>query len=222
MKILINDKEVIFPSSLGEMTLKQRIEFQNTHGDLLETMYKSIQEIEDPDDQEIELAEFRIEAAIRGVSFFTGISVEDLKQAESLNKLLTYYTSSLAVVFEEENKLLENPKTEFTWRGEAWHLHVPELKNGDKLTFGEFIDSKQIIQNMVKLGKNRWECLIPLAAIYLKKEGEIYQESFLYEGSERLALMEELPMDIALHVGFFLSNSLSLFIQTFQSSTNPV
>jgi len=58
-----------------------------------------------------------------------------------------------------------------------------------------------------------------LSAIYLRKKGEEYDESFLYEGSDRLELMKQLPMDIALAVGFFLSSSMNLYINHFQSFT---
>lgn len=221
MKIWINNKEVIIPSTLREITLKKRIDFHETHGKLLEAMYESIMAMEDPDEKEIELALFRITSAIHALSFFSNIPIEILRDSDHLDKLLGYYNSSLALIFEEEKKLQDKPQTSFVWKEQEWFLHVPELKHGDKLTFGEFIDSKQIIQNMVNLGKNRWECLIPLAAIYLKKEGEIYEESFLYEGSDRLKLMEELPLDIALSVGFFLSSSLNSFTEVFQSFINP-
>jgi hypothetical protein len=221
LRIKINNEDKIIPSSLREITLKQRIDFQTQHGNELDAMYKSIMEMEDLDEQELELVQFRIESVIRGVSFFTDISVDDLKESNALDHLVNLYTSSLAVIFEEEKKIQEDIEYEFTWEnGEVWHLQAPEIKHGDKLTFGQFIDSKQVIQNLLNLGKNKWECLIPLCAIYLKRDGEEYEESFLYEGSERLRLMEKLPMDIALNVGFFLSGSLSLFITTSQSSIN--
>jgi len=55
-------------------------------------------------------------------------------------------------------------------------------------------------------GKSKVEILQYLCAIYLRKAGEEYKEEFLYENSERLNLMLTLPMDIAIHVGFFLSS----------------
>lgn len=220
MRIKINNEDKIIPSSLREITLKQRIDFQTQHGNELDAMYKSIMEMEDLDEQELELAQFRIESVIRGISFFTEIPIDDLKQSNALDYLVNLYTSSLAVIFEEEKKIQEDIEYEFTWNKETWYLQAPEIKHGDKLTFGQFVDSKQVIQNLLNLGKNKWECLIPLCAIYLKRDSEEYQESFLYEGSERLKLMQDLPMDIALNVGFFLSSSLNLFITTSQSSLN--
>lgn len=215
MRVQINDKVVNIPSSLNEITLKQRIEFQNEHGNVLDDMVKSILALEDEDEKQLELTQFQFEKMFRSFSFFSGIPVEALKESQFIDEIASIYYSCLAVLFEQENQL--KPLREFLWNGELWYLQSPELKNGDRMTFGELIDSKQIIQDMIKLGKGDWERLLPLCCIYLRKRDEIYQESFLYEDSERLKLMEQLPLDIALQVGFFLSSSLNMFMATSQS-----
>lgn len=221
MRLQINNKEVNIPSSLSEITLRQRIDYQSVHGDLLAEMQKSILETKDDEIRELELIELQFERMFRTVSFFTGFSVESLKESEYVDTLFNIYISSIDRVFEDEQQEWKDMKYDFVWEGEEWELHTPELKNGDRMTFGEFIDSKQMIQSMVGLGRNRWECLVPLCAIFLRKKGEPYKESFLYEDSERLRLMENLPLDIALQVGFFLSSSLTIFRKTFQSFSSP-
>jgi len=218
MRVQLNGETVVIPSSLSEITLKQRIEFQAQYGDQLDAMLKSILEIEDPDEKEIELTQFQIERMVRTVAFFLNTTVDALKESQSLDQIANLYYPNLSLLLEEENI---TPKYEFEWIDSKWHLHVPELKNGHKMTFGEFIDSKQIIQDLLGLSKNKWECLIPLCAIFLRKEGEEYQESFLYEDSDRLKLMETVPLDIAIQVGFFLSNSLNTFIKTSLSFHRP-
>jgi hypothetical protein len=130
-----------------------------------------------------------------------------LKTSEFLDKIAGIYYANLQTLFEEEAAI--ELRTEYTWKGQIWELHPPELKHGDKMAFGEFIDSKQLVKDLHDLGQNKWQIMLRLAAIYLRKQGEAYEESFLYDDSERLKLMRDLPMDIALSVGFFLNSSLN-------------
>lgn len=219
MRLRINDKDCVIPSSLEEITLKQRIDFQREHGDLLDEMYKSIMEIEDESEQQLELIQWNLEKMFRTVSFFTGFDIESLRQSEFVDDIFGIYMTTMEQVFEDERQIEQFAEYNFVWNHEEWEIHQPELKNGSKMTFGEFIDSKQIVQDMVNLGKNHWECLVPLCAIYLRKKNEAYKESFLHADSERLQLMESLPLSIALQVGFFLSSSLSMLAKLFPSST---
>ena len=75
---------------------------------------------------------------------------------------------------------------------------------------------------MHELGAGNWDVIPYLASIYLRKDGEKFEESWLSEGSERLELMNDLPMDIAVAVAFFLQNSMSLYLKTFPSLQQEV
>ena len=214
MQICLNDEWVNIPASTAEITLKQKIDFQAQYGDELDLMAKSISEMKDLE-KELETLQFQFEQMFRTFAFFTNTTVEALKESEFIDKIASIYYSCLSQMntLDEIQDLVQTHE----WNGEEWVIDHPQLKNGDRITFGEFIDAKQIIQNMLGLSKNRWECLIPLCAIFLRKKDELYDQSFLYEDSERLKLMETVPLSIALHVGFFLSISLSIYTQTFQS-----
>lgn len=179
-------------------------------------MYESILKMSEQD-QELEFVQFHFEKMFRSFAFFAGTTVEAIKESEYIDEVARIYYSSIKVLLENEDEL--SFEREFVWNDEIWILQSPELKHGDKMTFGELIDSKQIIQDLIKLGASQWECLLPLCAIYLRKQEEVYEENFLYEGSERIHLMESLPLDIALQVGFFLSSSLNMFRKVSQSST---
>ena len=167
-------------------------------------------------DRDLEFIQFQFEKMFRTFSFFSGINVESLKQSSFIDEIANYYFSSMKILFEDEQQLeLQN---EFTWKNETWYLHPRELSNSSKMTFGEFIDSKQLIKDMIEMGAGKWEYMLPLCAIYLRKENEPYKEEFLFERSERMALMRELPMDIAMQVGFFLTSSMNMFLTTLKSS----
>lgn len=218
MRITVNDIEVIIPSSLSEMTLGQRIDFQIEHGNELDEMVKSIMAIKDEQEKELETIEFFFEKMFRTFAFFAGTTVEAVKESSFIDEISSIYHSSMAVLFEEEQSL-EVQRFHY-FKNEQWELQPPQLKNGDRMSFGEFIDSKQLVKDMVELGKGKWEYLLPLCAVYLRKKDELYDESFLYEGSERLTLMRDLPMDIAMQVGFFLSSTQNIYMNTLKSSGN--
>lgn len=199
----------MIPSSLDDITLRQKIDYQQKIGDELDAKAKEIFDIQDEVLREIEIVNFQIEKMFKSFAYFANCTIESLQQSEFVSKIANIYYVSIGLLFEEEAAI--DLKQEFTWNDEVWKLAAPELTHGDQTTFGEFIDSKQIVQDMAKLGRSRWEALIPLSAVFLRKEDEPYDKSFLYEGSERLKLMETLPLSIALQVGFFLSTSLNMF-----------
>lgn len=219
MTIEVNGIPVEFPTTLRDITLKQRIDFQKEHGNLLDDMQKQVLAIEDETERELDKVQLSFEKMYRTVAFFMNATVDAVKETQFIDTIANIYFTSANLLFEEERDLVH--QTDFIWNDVEWTISPPLLKNGDKMTFGEMIDAKQMVQDMISLGKNKWECLLPLAAIFLRKKDEKYEESFLYEGSERLKLMESLPMDLALHVAFFLSSSVNIFISIFQYSSPP-
>lgn len=216
MRVKVNDKEVIIPSSLSEITIGQRIEFYNQYGRQLDEMLDSIQQMKDDEFKELELIEWHNEKMYRTFAFFANTTPEALKQSKFIDEVGNLYYACLHVLLEEEKEL--EFKREFIWKGETWELAEPKLKQDDRMTFGEMIDSKQIVKDMIELGRGKWEYMVRLCAIYLRKKGEPYDESMVYEDSDRLKQMNELPMDIALQVGFFLSSSMNFLINTLTSS----
>lgn len=217
MRIILNGKEFNIPSSLNEFTLQQRIDYDLQQGSRLLEMEKSINEMEDGIHKDLEWAQYRFEVMYATFSFFSGVAVEVLKSSEYVGEIASIYYASMAQLFEEPRDPNEI-KREFMWQECKWVIQPPEVRHGDRMTFGEMIDAKQIIKDMAELGKGRWEFLLPLCAIYLRKEGEDYDESFLYEDSERLELMKTLPIDIAIHIGFFLNDTQLIYLKTSQFS----
>lgn len=217
MRLTINGNQVVIPSSLSEFSLGQRIEFQEEYGNDLDAWAQRILAMEDGIDKELEVTEFQFEKMFRTFAFFAGCTPEALKDSEFVDDIANIYYSCLSVLFENEDKV--ELQQEYIWKGEAWVLHPPALKHGDKMTFGEFIDAKQIVKDLSDLGKSQWDKLLRLSAIYLRRPSEEYQEAFLYDNSERIELMKELPMDIAISVGFFLTGSMQLYMNHFRSSS---
>lgn len=219
MRILINDKEVVFPSSLSEFTLGQRIAFHTEHGELLDKMLESILAMEDESEREIEMMNLHLEKMFRTFAFFAGCTLEAVKDDKFIDDVARIYYACLSVLFDEEKNI--ELQQSFAWKDEEWVIATPELKHGDRMKFGEFIDAKQTIKNMADLGKDKWEAMLPLCAIYLRKKDEPYKQEFLYEGSDRMEEMKQLPMNIAMQVGFFLNSIVNFYLNTLQSFGSP-
>lgn len=216
MRVQLNDIEFTFPSSLEEFTLGQRVEFHNQYGRDLEEMAKAVIAMEDGWEKDVEAVTLRFEQMFAAFSFFSGVPVDVLKESEFIDDIAAIYQANMATLFESEEA--QELQLQFEFNGEVWEIHPPELKNGSKMTFGEFIDSKQIVKDCMELGQGKWDYLPQLCAIYLRKRGEAYREEFAWPDSDRVKLMHSLPMSIAMQVGFFLSSSMNLYIATSPSS----
>jgi len=200
MQILVNDKLIDLPTSLSSITLGERIRFHDQYSGSLDEEITRITAMEEGPLKDLEWAHFNIDIACKTFSFFSGIDLTVVREAESLTTIMQVYSIVKASLLEEPE--LEE-KTTFNWKGEIWEIQPPTLQADSKITFGEFIDSKQILQDMHAVGVGKWDSLLRLCAIYLRKQGEAYEKTFALENSPRLELMKTLPMDIALHVGFF-------------------
>ncbi len=216
MKIRINDNILHLPTSLSEITLGDRIRFYHEYGKELDETVNRINAMEEGPLKDLEWAHFNIDIACKTFSFFTGIDLDVVREAESLTTILQIYSIIKACLLEEPE--LQEQRS-FNWNGEVWEIASPILGPDNKITFGEFTDSKQILQDIYELGQGKWESLRRLCAIYLRKKGEAYDKTFALDNSLRLELMNKLPMDIALHVGFFLKSSMHIYWNTLACST---
>lgn len=215
MQILVNDTLVNIPSSLSEITLEERIRFHDQYGASLDEEITRITAMEEGQLKDLEWSHFHIDIACKTFSFFSGIDLDIVREAESLTTIMQIYNIVKTCLIEEPE--LEATTT-FNWKGEIWKIQPPILQADSAITFGEFIDSKQILQDMYELGAGKWDSLLRLCAIYLRKQGEGYEKTFALDNSPRLELMKSLPMDIALHVGFFLTNSMHIYWNTLACS----
>lgn len=219
MEFAYKNKKYKFPTSLREITLRQRIEFDAVYGkQILEEqnlVYKKDDNSEALPVDQVEEMLFKIATANKNFSFFTGIPLTEVERDIPIETVLTIYHACFHVLYEEqENITLEE---QYFWKDEFWQIEKPQLTYQSEITFNELIVSKQIVKQMHDLGAGHWESMPFLAAIFLKREGEVFDENWLAPDSERVKEMYELPMDVAIAVGFFLAISTSLYTKTSQS-----
>lgn len=219
MKLKIEGKQYTLPASLAAVTLSQRIEFDRQYGKALREQLKKIFELKDEQQKEMAFTDYHLDVACQSLSFFAGIPLDVMKNT-AIEDMLAIYHATMKGYAEDmdfTNKDFEL-KNEFAWKDSIWILAAPELKNESKMTFGEFITSKQVVQNMMDLGDEKWGALLPLCCIFFRKKSEAFNEEFISEGSERYELMKSLPLEFAIHVAFFLKNCQSSWVNTFLSS----
>lgn len=216
MKFIFQKKAYEFPTSLSSITLRQRIDFNTQYGrDLFEERVKLLEIEEESEEKDSKLTELYLMTACKTFSFFSGIPLEDVVKIP-INQVMNVYENCMKGLLDQQEDIeLQN---EFVWNDEIWILGAPELTYQSNLSFNQFLTSKQIAKALHDMGLGMWETLPKLCAIFLKKDGEEFDEAWIADGNERHELMLDLPLDIALQVGFFLKSSMISFSQTFQSS----
>jgi hypothetical protein len=219
MKLKIEGKQYNLPASLAAVTLSQRIEFDRLYGKALREQLKKIFELKDELQKEMAFTDYHLDVACQSLSFFAGIPLDVMKNT-AIEDMLAIYHATMKGYAEDmdfTNKEFEL-KNEFAWNDLIWTIAAPELKSDSKMTFGEFITSKQVVQNMMDLGDEKWGALLPLCCIFFRKKGEAFNEEFISEANERYELMKSLPLEFAIHVAFFLSASQLSWRNTSQFS----
>ena len=219
MEFKYKKKVYNIPASLQDYTLGQRIEFDEIHGEeirqLHQEVFKKGEDGNELEPDELEVMMMSIAVATMNLSFFTGIPIQEVQENISVDDVMNIYYSCFHQLNEQQDNL--DLRTEFLWNDEFWYLESPELSYDSKITFNELITSKQIVKQMAEVGAGNWQGMLYLSAIYLKRKDEQFEESWMQEGSERLELMKDLPLDIALNVAFFLQSSMTMYMKTFQS-----
>lgn len=221
MHFKINGTDVDVPSDLSQVTLGQFLTYWQEHGRELQKRVEAIGKTtyDDEFDQSIDLLEVELDEACAWYSFFTGYDFETIKQQQS-NLLLSQYRAIKDVLnkSEEETYVLNQ---EIKWKDAVWTIRDWKVTPNSDFTFNELLTSKEASRQIHSLGKGKWEALPYLCAVFFRKKGEFFKDDFVMEGSERLKLLQDLPMSIALQVAFFLSISISISKEVFQSLKLP-
>jgi hypothetical protein len=209
----INGETYAFPSTLREITLQRRVDFQKQHGDALKKELKRVAEIKNDTLRDLEFTVYHSDFACRSVAFYGGVPLDIIRNT-SMDDVFAVYNAVTNIYSEETDfsKPEHVIQHDIEWKGELWEIAPAELKQDSTMSFGEVIDSKQIVQNIYDLSEDRWESLLYLCCVFLRKKGEPYSKLLAAEGSPRLQIMRELPLDLALNVGFFLTGLIGSYL----------
>lgn len=237
MVITINKERKEVPFDLSVISLGKFIEFHEAHGRKLERELSEIlsrdyfkilksKGFSDISQEDIDLhrhmdIDLHLDKeALAWCTFWTGYDFEELIGQPSIQPVLDYYRL-LKFLLKESEEDAKNLTEDIQWNGEAWSIQDFKVNPASDMTFNEIITSKEIMRQVYAIGKGKWEGLPYLCAVFLRKKDEAFSDELIYEGSERLKLMQELPMDIALRVAFFLSICVATWSKTSVSLENP-
>lgn len=219
MNFTINGQEYRYPTTLSEITLGQRVEYQRTYGNDLEARAKEIEDMPDTPEKEYAIEEYYVDVAIKSFSFFTGMSLEECGQVR-LQDILNVYQVTLEGLLSQQQELSYIGSFEIA--GEIWKLAPIAITPVSEITYDEFLHAKEYDRLLRKLEQGSWEVLPYLCCIFLRKEGEPFTEELVSDGSDRMKFMLSLPLDIAIQVGFFLSNLINISSNILPHSSLPM
>lgn len=227
MEILIDKTRHIIPFDLSNITIGEYVEYYDLYGRALDDKLKEIVErdyskqIGDEEMQflnkEIDVQNHMDQEALSWIAFWSKSDITVLKSSKSIEPLLYQYRVMRFQIKDQEEQAKVFPQF-IDWNDEQWEIQDFVVDPASGMTFNEVITSKEVIRQLASLGKGRWDSLPYLCCIFLRKKGEPFKDGFIQDTGERMKLMQTLPLNHALTVGFFLSICVNSWETTFQFS----
>jgi hypothetical protein len=220
MTITINGADHNVPSDVSAIPLGKFVEWYSVYGKELDEQLDAIlNEEKEEFEKAIDLQLHLDKEAISWYSFFTGFNFFESYDYD-LTDILIQYRIIRELIKESEQACRTYPITH-EWNGTEWAIQDFAITPGSRMTFDEIITSKEVMRQINKLGQGRWEALAYLCCIFLRLKDESYKAELIDPDKERFALMQTVPLDIALSVAFFLNSSINTFRKVLLSSANP-
>lgn len=184
------------PSTPDQLRLSDWIGFCHEYGTELDKEQARINAMPDGTFKQLDMAEHLIVRFYSMTAYFTGVKFEEATRIYRVGEVTRLFEEKFSNLFKLEQPLVL--QLGYDWNGSVWSLPPVELGPNDNLTFGEFIDSKVVIQNVKAAEQTKWELLQQIACIFFREPGVPYKQEEVTEGSERMQLMGTLPMSIVL------------------------
>lgn len=214
MDIIINDIKHVIPSDLSQIPLGKFVQWYQQYGKALDLELMAIFDKGlDSFEQSLDIDTHVDKEALAWYSFFTGFDFFNSTDID-LTDMLIQYRVLRSLLKDSESEARQFPMV-FDWNNEQWVIQDFKVVPGSNMSFNEVITAKEVVRQIDKIGQGKWEALVYLCCIYLRKPNEPYKDEFL---TSRFSLMETLPMSIAMSVAFFLSSSISIFKKHLLSS----
>lgn len=238
MDIKINDSVKQVPSDISQISLKQFIGWHNEYGNDLDKQldgllkkdytkylteergFTSVTEEDIIFNMEMDIDQHIDREALCWYTYFTGFDFEAFEKENDVQDLLLQYRILRTLLKQSEVESRQLP-LEIEWNGEIWMVQDYRLTPGHGMTFNEIVTSKEVVRQLHSVGKGRWQSLIYLCALFFRKKDEPFTDDLIYEGSDRMQLMETLPLNYGLAVAFFLSSSVNTYTKILAFSDLP-
>lgn len=96
-----------------------------------------------------------------------------------------------------------------------WELPPVELLAGSLMTFGQFIDAKNIVQVAREEKYGKWDLIRYVMAIFLRRDSDHYSEEDIRDNSKRLTAIDELPLSVAIAASYWFEQFNTYLDKTF-------
>jgi hypothetical protein len=227
MEVTVNDISYEVPFDLALIKLGEFITYQEEYGaDIDRKWIALIEKKYTGDTEEIELQklldfeELMDTEALAWFSFWTKSDLFEVKKQPFIIPVLEKYRLFRFLLKEALEKESAVFPMEFEWNDETWRIADFKINPASEMSFNEIITSKETMRQLVSIGNGRWHSLLYLCAIFLRKKEEAFEDEMIYEDGERITLLKELPLNIAINVAFFLSNCVSIWRKISASSAD--
>lgn len=223
MQLKINDTVHDVPFDLSIITLEQYLAYYNMYGRELDKHLEQLvaKEFDGDADDAALLLQIDIEShldkeAISWFSYWTKMDLFEVKDFPAIQPLLSEYRVLRFLLKESSEQVVDLP-IDVEWNGEVWCIQDFKVNPASEMSFNEIITSKEVMRQIMAIGQCKWDSLPYLCAVFFRKKGEAFSDELIYEGSERMELIKQLPMVYALAVAFFLTSCVNILNNTLVS-----
>tara|TARA_R100000908_G_C3710203_1_gene117136 strand:- start:42 stop:725 length:684 start_codon:yes stop_codon:yes gene_type:complete len=124
----------------------------------------------------------------------------NLKDMENCLNLMNQFLNKKVEQEIKEDSVADS----FNWKGKTYFFPLPLMT---ETTFGDYIESEQVMMNAKEIEGGRFGLIAKQMAILCKEEGEETNDELI---EKKTRLFEKLPMDIVWKFVFFLMKQTSL------------
>lgn len=224
MQITINDTAREIPFKLSLINLGQWVDYYKIHGKKLRSEFSKIKdrtyEGENGEQQrQIEVESYIDLMALSWFTYWSGFDFFSITD-QQVQPILKEYRQ-LCRLFDSEDDTIRNFGDELQWKGETWCFSHFTDRTYQQMSFIELMIFKDVAWRLEFVGRNRWEYLPYLCAIFFRKKGESINDITTVAGGlslesiinpERLELLMELPMNYAISIKYLLNTNSDLKI----------
>jgi len=215
MQLTLNDILCEVPFDTSKITLGSFMEYHNEYGRDLNKLLSEIQKKEFDDEVEkvIALNDYLDQEALAWFSFWTKSDLFEVKEESFIIPVLKSYRQLRSLLQPEDETQMSFP-VEIIFNKEVWCISDYKVVPASGMDFNEVITSKETIRQLSSIGKDKYDSLPYMCAIFFRKKNEAFDDSFIQEDGERMTLLKQLPLNVAYQVAFFLNSYQSTYLKT--------
>jgi len=197
------------PTKLEQITLRQWVDFYNMYGKDLEKRFADIQKMPEGEDRNNEYMLYDWDNTLYTYSYYTGIPMDKVMKMD-LKAVIMEQGSAFISLKKEEVRLTY--RDVYEWNGHQWMIQPIYMSTSEKLTYEQFQKTQDLALIISDLQDGKQEAIYCLCAAYLRRINEEFTEDLVHPSSNRVKLMQSLPLNLALRVKKYFEDSVKLYL----------